>query len=122
MLINYRNEMLHDSSLDVFRDPVGAVTTGTPVTLRFRARLENVSSVYLCLFSERTFAKNIVMRQSGEYWQVNIKAPVCSRCLLVLFYGQYWRQNLLLRCPRQTHRRHRLCLQRPSALVSAYRL
>ena len=36
MLINYRNEMLHDSSLDLFRDPVGAVTTGTPVTLRFR--------------------------------------------------------------------------------------
>jgi len=62
MLINYRNELLHDSSLDLFRDPVGAVTAGTPVKLRFRARLENVNSVYLCLF-RKDFREQYAMRQ-----------------------------------------------------------
>ena len=74
MLINYGNEMLHDSSLDVFRDPVGALTTGAPVTLRFRTRLENVGSVYLCLFSEG-FREDYLMRRSDEYWQIDITAP-----------------------------------------------
>lgn len=74
MLINYRNEMLHDSSQDLFRDPVGAVSTGTSVTIRFRARLENVSSVYLCLY-RKDFREEHVMRHTGDYWEVNIKAP-----------------------------------------------
>jgi glycosidase len=74
MLLNYRNEMLHDSSQDLFRDPVGAVSTGTSVTIRFRARLENVSSVYLCLY-RKDFREEHVMRHTGDYWEVNIKAP-----------------------------------------------
>ena len=74
MLINYGNEMLHDSSLDVFRDPVGALTAGAPVTLRFRTRLENVGSVYLCLFSEG-FREDYLMRRSDEYWRIDITAP-----------------------------------------------
>ncbi len=74
MPIKYRNDMLHDSSLYIFRDPVGALTTGTPVTIRFRTQLENVGSVYLCLFS-RDFRKDYLMRQSDEYWQADITAP-----------------------------------------------
>ena len=74
MLINYRNEMLHDSSLYMFRDPVGALATCTPVTLRIRTRLENVSSVYLCLFSEG-FREDHLMQRSDEYWQIDITAP-----------------------------------------------
>jgi glycosidase len=74
MPINYRNDMLHDSSLYIFRDPVGALATGAPVTMRFRTRLENVSSVYLCLYS-RDFRQEHLMRQSEDYWQVNITAP-----------------------------------------------
>ena len=77
MPINYRNEMLHDSSLDLFRDPVGAVSAGTQITMRFRAKLENVSSVYLCLF-RREFREEHSMRQAGEYWEVDIKAPVIA--------------------------------------------
>ncbi|HNY50742.1 MAG TPA: glycoside hydrolase family 13 protein [Smithella sp.] len=75
MLINYRNELLHDSSLDLFRDPVGAVTAGTPVKLRFRARLENVNSVYLCLF-RKDFREQYAMRQLEDCWEIEITAPV----------------------------------------------
>ena len=74
MPINYRNDMLHDSSLDIFRDPVGALTTGTPLKLCIRTRLENVSSVYLCLFS-KDFREEHLMRWSGDYWQADIIAP-----------------------------------------------
>ncbi len=74
MLINYRNEMLHDSSLYVFRDPVGAVTAGTQVTMRFRTRLSNVASVYLCLYSEQ-HREDLEMALSDGYWQVAINAP-----------------------------------------------
>ena len=88
MLINYHNEMLHDSSLDLFRDPVGAVTTGTPVTLRFRARLENVNGVYLCLF-RKEFREEHLMRLSGEYWAVDITAPAVPE-----IYWYYFTVNI----------------------------
>ena len=81
MLINYRKEMLHDSTLCEFRDPVGAVTAGTPLTLRFRTRLENVEGVYLFLFGEGR-REEYLLQQSDEYWQVQISAPVVS--------GVYW--------------------------------
>lgn len=81
MLINYRKEMLHDSTLCEFRDPVGAVTAGMPVALRFHTRLENVEGVYLFLFGEGS-REEYLMQQSGEYWQVQISAPVVS--------GVYW--------------------------------
>jgi len=74
MLTNYRNEMMHDSSLDFFRNPVGAVRTGTLVKLRLRARLPNVSSVYLCLF-RKEFRQEHFLRHEGDYWEVDIKAP-----------------------------------------------
>ena len=77
MLINYRNEMLHDSSLHIFRDPVGAVTTGTPVTISIRTQMEDLASVYLCLFSE-TFREDHPMQRSDEYWRVDITAPSVS--------------------------------------------
>ena len=90
MLINYRNEMLHDSSQDLFRDPVGAVSTGTSVTIRFRARLENVSSVYLCLY-RKDFREEHVMRAHRRLLGSQHQGARGSGCLLVLFYGQYWR-------------------------------
>ena len=73
-MMNYRSEMLHDSSLHVFRDPLGAVTTGTPVMLRFRVRLQNVNSVYLCLF-RKEFRAEYPLKNTGEYWEVEIDAP-----------------------------------------------
>ena len=66
MLINYRKEMLHDSTLSEFRDPVGAVTAGTLLTLRFRTRLENVQGVYLFLFGEGR-REEYLLQQSDEY-------------------------------------------------------
>jgi glycosidase len=74
MLINYRNEMLHDSTLGAFRDPVGALPAGAPLTLRFQTRLAHVESVYLCLFSE-TFHEDHLMRRTDHTWQVDLAAP-----------------------------------------------
>lgn len=74
MLFNYRDEMLHDSSLHEFRDPVGALAAGTPVTLRFRIRLEHVDNVYLCLIGEG-FREDRLMQRSDDYWQIRIAAP-----------------------------------------------
>ena len=45
MLINYKKEMMHDSTMPEYRDPAGAVVAGAPVVLRFRTKLENVESV-----------------------------------------------------------------------------
>lgn len=75
MPINYRSDMLHDSSLDIFRDPVGALIAGTQVTLCFRTRLENVSSVYLCLYS-KDFYEDYLMERAQDFWRVRIAAPV----------------------------------------------
>jgi len=88
MLINYRNEILHDSSLYMFRDPVGALATCTPVTLRIRTSLENVDSVYLCLFSEG-FREDHLMNRSDDYWQIDITAPSVSDV-----YWYYFTVNL----------------------------
>lgn len=74
MLINYKNDMLHDSSLYSFRDPVGALPLGAPVTMSLRTKLENVESVYLCLFA-RGFRENHLMQRAGDYWQATINAP-----------------------------------------------
>ena len=74
MLINYRNEMQHDSSLYVFRDPVGAVKAGAQVTLRFRTRLPNVAGVYLCVYSEQ-YREERAMTLLDGYWQVVFAVP-----------------------------------------------
>lgn len=74
MLINFRNEMLHDSTLNIFRDPVGAVPAGAGITLRFRTRLSSVTGVYLCLYSENTREEK-EMTRSDDYWHIDITAP-----------------------------------------------
>ena len=74
MLINYKKEMMHDSTMPEYRNPAGAVAVGTPVVLRFRTKLENVESVYLCLFSE-TFHEDHLMRRTDHIWQVDLAAP-----------------------------------------------
>ncbi len=75
MLINLKNEMMHDSTLQAYRDPFGAVTTGTPLTLRFRTRAEHISNVYLCLQSE-AFREEFRMSYSDGFWEVRIDAPL----------------------------------------------
>ena len=74
MLINYKKEMMHDSTMPEYRDPAGAVVTGTPVVLRFRTKLENVESVYLCLIGDG-FHEDHQMRLAGDAWQTEITAP-----------------------------------------------
>ena len=74
MLINYRNEMLHDSTLYIFRDPAHAVAAGARVTMRFRTRLSGVGSVYLCVYSEQ-HREEIGMALSDGYWQSEITVP-----------------------------------------------
>lgn len=74
MLINYRNEMLHDSSLYIFRNPARAVATGTSVTMRFRTRLSGVGSVYLCVYSDH-YREETGMALVDGYWQTEYTAP-----------------------------------------------
>ena len=74
MLAGYRNEMLHDSSLHIFREPVGAVQAGTAVTIRFRTRLRHVEGVYLCVYSDH-FRENLGMALEDGFWQVSFAAP-----------------------------------------------
>ena len=74
MLINYKKEMMHDSTMPEYRDPAGAVVAGAPVVLRFRIKLENVESVYLCLIGDG-FHEDHLMRREGDAWQTEITAP-----------------------------------------------
>ncbi len=74
MLINYRNEMMHNSTLLCYRDPFGAVPQGQTVTLRFKTRLSQVIGVYLCLTGDGVH-QEILMAQDNGFWQVSFQAP-----------------------------------------------
>ncbi len=74
MLINYRNEMMHDSTMHCYREPFGAVTQGQTVTLRFKTRLSEISSVYLRLTGEG-FHQDIMMSLDNGFWQARFEAP-----------------------------------------------
>ncbi len=74
MLINYRNEMVHDSTLYVFRDPAGAVAAGAQVTFRFRTRV-SVNSVYLFMYGDHS-REEYPMTLADGYWKAVIQAPV----------------------------------------------
>ena len=74
MLVNYKNEMMHDSTKRSFREPLGAVTTGMSVTLRLRTRIDDIASVYLCLFNE-TYRADLKMSYDNDYWSVTFEAP-----------------------------------------------
>ncbi len=103
MLINLKNEMMHDSTLQAYRI-LRAVTTGTPLTLRFRTRAEHISNVYLCLQSE-AFREEFRMSYSDGFWEVWIDAPLAPDIILVLLHRKHRRQNVLLWHGRQTNRR-----------------
>ena len=74
MLINYKNEMLHDSASPAYRDPAEALHPGQPVTLRFRTRLNSVGAVYVTLLSEG-FRHDYPMQGDGGMYSVVINAP-----------------------------------------------
>ncbi len=74
MLINYKNEMLHDSASPAYRDPAEAVKPGQSVTLRFRTRLSGVGGVYVTLLSEG-FRQDYPMNVEGGLYSVTISAP-----------------------------------------------
>ncbi len=74
MLINYRNEMMHDSTLQCYREPFGAVAQGQPVTLRFKTRLSQINSVYLRLTGDG-YHQDIMMAQDNGFWSVGFEAP-----------------------------------------------
>lgn len=74
MLINYKNEMLHDSASPVYRDPAEALHPGQSVTLRFRTRLSSVGAVYLTLLSE-SFRHDYAMHPENGMYSVTISAP-----------------------------------------------
>lgn len=74
MLVNYKNEMLHDSASPVYRDPAEALQPGQNVTLRFRTRLSAVAGVYVTLLSEG-FRQDYPMYGEGGLFSTTISAP-----------------------------------------------
>jgi glycosidase len=73
--------MMHDSTIQTYRDPVGAVTQGLPLTLRFKTRLSQVGSVYLCLTGDG-YHEDIMMAPDNGFWRTDITAPSMP--------GVYW--------------------------------
>ena len=74
MLINYRNEMLHDSASPVYREPAEALRPGQSVTLRFRTRLSAVTGVYVILLGEG-FREDYPMGGEGGLFSITISVP-----------------------------------------------
>ena len=74
MLINYRNEMMHDSTMHSYRYPAGAVVQAQPLTLRFKTRLSQIGSVYVCLTGDG-FHQDILMSPDNGYWRAGFAAP-----------------------------------------------
>ncbi len=74
MLINYRNEMMHDSTLHCYREPFGAVPQGQTVMLRFKTRLSQINSVYLRLTGDGHH-QDIMMALDNGFWQASFAAP-----------------------------------------------
>ena len=74
MLINYKNEMMHDSASPAYRDPAEAMQPGQSVTLRFRTRLSAVAGVYVTLLSEG-YRQDYPMHGEGGVFSVTISAP-----------------------------------------------
>ena len=74
----------HDSRDDLYRVPWGAVTTGTPVTLRFRAFHDDVTGVTLRVWSTAAEAQTLYPMEmvattddppyGYDYWQATIPA------------------------------------------------
>ncbi len=81
MPINYKNEMMHDSCIPIYRDPTGAVAQGQTVTLRFKTRLGGIGSVYVCLTGEG-YHQDIMMTPDNGWWKADVKAPEQT--------GVYW--------------------------------
>ena len=83
----------HDSRSDVYRQPFGAVTTGTDVTLRFRTYANDVTAVKVRVWDTAAAAQTIhsmtkVATMPGEtfdydIWEVNLSAP---DALTILYY------------------------------------
>ena len=100
MLAGYRNEMPHDSSLYIFREPVGAYRRA----LRSRyvsARGRHVEGVFLCVYSDQ-FRENHSMALEDGFWQISF-AALLSPTYSVSFRCQNGRKARLLRRGRQTH-------------------
>ncbi len=74
----------HDSRSDLYRAPFGAVTTGTPVILRFRSYHNDLTSVTLRVWSTTAGAQTLYPMQRAattddppygyDYWQALIPA------------------------------------------------
>lgn len=65
---------MHDSTMQSYRDPVGAVVQGQLLVLRFKTRLSQVSSVYVCLTGDG-FHQDIMMLPDNGYWRADITTP-----------------------------------------------
>lgn len=75
MLINYKNEMMHDSTMQSLRDPVGAVKQGEALILRFKTRLGNIGSVYIRLSGENYLYDVMMTKDNEGYWRSDLTAP-----------------------------------------------
>jgi len=83
----------HDSRNDLYRQPFGAVTTGTPITLRFRTYANDVTAVRVRLWDTKLGQQQIAAMSKVatipgdpfdyDIWELNLIAP---DHLTVLYY------------------------------------
>ena len=74
MLIDLKREMIHDTTMPEYREPVGAIKTGDTVTIRLKIRLSDIQSVYLRLFKEG-YEQMYMMNWSDGVWSTVVTAP-----------------------------------------------
>ena len=84
--------VLHDLRLARFRDPAGAVTTGTEVRISFLSRM--VDKAVLELYGD-SFSSEYIMKKTDEGWETSFSAPEEAAALWYRFRilsreKQYW--------------------------------
>ena len=74
------NELGHDSRDGLYRNPGGAVTTGTPVTVRLRAACDDLTGATVRVWNDRSNVQSLLpmtkvaANDSFEWWEATIPA------------------------------------------------
>ena len=74
MIIDMKREMIHDTTMSEYRDPVGSLKAGETVTIRFKTRCPDIKSVYLKMFKENYDDMRMMDRTDG-HWVVKLTVP-----------------------------------------------
>lgn len=87
--------IIHDPAREIFRSPLGAVPTLSPVRLAFSDGRAAVQSAELVVFGDEGYEERLDMAPEGGGWAVTYTAPAEARALwyafrLTLAGGELW--------------------------------